>query len=52
MDSNARKPRKTETVSERKSRLEAEGRKALDRALSEQDELDAMVRRNIEAHGA
>ena len=49
---NARKPRKTQTIGERNARLEAEARKALDRALSEQDKLDAMVRPGIEAHGA
>jgi hypothetical protein len=52
MDSNFEKPRKPETISERNARLEAEARRALDRALSEQDKLDAMVRRSIEAHGA
>lgn len=47
-----RKPRRTETSEEREARLEKEHRKALDRALAEQDALDDMVRRSIAMHGA
>jgi hypothetical protein len=47
-----RKPRRTETLDERVARIEAAEREAMDRALSEQDRLDAMVRRSIEVHGA
>ena len=47
-----RKPRRIETLHERNARIEAAERQAMDRALSEQDKLDAMVRRSIEAFGA
>ena len=47
-----RKPRRIETLHERNVRIEAAEREAMDRALSEQDRLDAMVRRSIEAFGA
>ena len=47
-----RKPRRIETLHERNARIEAAEREAMDRALSEQDKLDAMVRRSIEAFGA
>ena len=47
-----RKPRRIETIDERMARIEAAEREAMDRALSEPDRLDAMVRRSIEAHGA
>ena len=52
MESYERKPRRVETPDEREARLNEEARKALDQALAEQDELDAMVRRSIAAHGA
>lgn len=52
MDIQERKPRRTETSEEREARLDKEHRKALDRALAEQDALDDMVRRSIAMHGA
>jgi hypothetical protein len=52
MEWHERKPRRTETPVEREARLAEEARKAVDQALAEQDELDAMVRRSIAAHGA
>ena len=48
----SRKPRRLETLDQRAARIEAAEREAMDRALSEQDKLDAMVRRSIEAFGA
>jgi hypothetical protein len=51
METFARKPRRTETATERSSRLEEEANKALDRALAEQDMIDAMVRQSITDHG-
>jgi len=47
-----RKPRRKETLRERSLRLEAEADGALDRALSEDDNMDEMVRRSIRLHGA
>jgi hypothetical protein len=47
-----RKPRRIETLHERNARNESAEREPMDRALSEQDKLDAMVRRSIEAFGA
>ena len=47
----SRKPRRLATLDQR-ARIEAAEREAMDRALSEQDKLDAMVRRSIEAFGA
>ena len=52
MEPNERKPRRIESREEREARLSEEARKALDRALAEQDALDAMVRRSISANGA
>ena len=52
MDIQERKPRRIETSEEREARLDKEHRKALDRALAEQDALDAMVQRSIAMHGA
>ena len=52
MEPYERKPRRIETVHERDARLRDEARKALDQALAEQDELDAIVRQSIAAHGA
>lgn len=52
MESHERKPRRLETQEERIARLNDEARKALDRALAEQDALDAMVRKSIATHGA
>jgi hypothetical protein len=51
MDEFTRKPRRVETSQERSARLEQENRKALDRALAEQDTVDAMIRRSIQLHG-
>ena len=51
MDITQSMPRRSETAEERAARLEEESRKALDRALAEQDAMDAMVRRSIERHG-
>jgi hypothetical protein len=50
MDVFTRKPRRIETSEERSARLEQENRKALDRALAEQDTVDAMIRRSIQLH--
>lgn len=52
MDGHARKSRRIETSKDREARVSEEAREALDRALSEEDMLDAMVRRSIAAHGA
>ncbi len=52
MEPYERKPRRVETPDEREARLNEEAPKALDQALAEQDELDAMVRQSIAAHGA
>ena len=52
MDDYIRKPRRTETPEERSARVAEETRKALDRALVEQDAIDAMIRRSIQLHGA
>ena len=52
MDITARKPRRLETPEERSARLDKEASKALDRALAEQDAIDAMIRLSIERHGA
>ena len=52
MDIPTRSPRRIETSEERGARLEEESRKALDRALAEQDAMDAMVRRSIERQTA
>ena len=52
MNIPARKPRRLETAEERSARLDKEAHKALDRALAEQDAIDAMIRRNIERYGA
>ena len=49
---NIRKSRSAETVDERTARIEAAERNSMDRALSEQDQLDAAVKRSIELHGA
>jgi hypothetical protein len=51
MDVFTRKPRRVETSEERATRLEEEARKALNRALAEQDAVDAMIRRSIQLHG-
>jgi hypothetical protein len=51
MDVFTRKPRRVETSEERAARLEEEARKALNRALAEQDAMDAMIRRSIQLHG-
>lgn len=51
MDITARKHRRLETPEERSSRLGKEASKALDRALAEQDAIDAMIRLSIERHG-
>jgi hypothetical protein len=51
MDEFTRKPRRVETSEEGSARLEQENRKALDRALAEQDTVDAMIRRSIQLHG-
>jgi hypothetical protein len=51
MDMPDRKPRRVEKREERAARLDADARKALNQALAEQDALDAMVRRSIQAHG-
>lgn len=51
MNIPARKPRKLETPEERFARLDKEAQKALDRALAEQDAIDAMIRLSIERHG-
>ena len=47
-----RKPRRVENADERAERIQAAEREAMNRALSEQDKLDALVRRSIEAYGA
>ena len=47
-----REHRKIETAEERTLRLEAETHRAIDRASSEEDIIDAMVRRSIRLHGA
>ena len=52
MDIPPRKPRRLETPEERSARLDKEAHQALDRALAEQDAIDAMVRLSIERHGA
>ena len=52
MDTISRKPRRIETPRERSLRLDAEAQKVLDRALSEEDHVDAMVQRSIRLHGA
>lgn len=52
MNIPARKPRRLETPEERSARLDKEAHKALDRALAEQDAIDAMIRQSIERHGA
>ena len=52
MDEPTRKQRRIETADERSARLDDEARKALDRALAEQDAIDAMVKRSIRLHGA
>ena len=52
MNIPARKPRRLETPEERSARLDKEAHKALDRALEEQDAIDAMIRQSIERHGA
>ena len=49
---DARKPRRTETPYERQLRLERANNQAMDRALAEQDKLDAQIRRSIKEHGA
>jgi len=51
METQERKPRGIETREERDARLCKESRRALDKALAEQDALDAMVRRSIARHG-
>jgi hypothetical protein len=52
MDTSERKPRRVESAEERTLRLEDEARKAMDRALAEQDALDALIRESIRKHGA
>ena len=52
MDEPTHKQRGIETADERSARLDEEARKALDRALAEQDAIDAMVKRSIRLHGA
>lgn len=52
MNVPARKPRRLETAEERSARLDKDAYKALDRALAEQDAIDAMIRRSIERYGA
>ena len=51
MEDYIRKPRRTESSEERSARLAEETRSALDRALAEQDAIDAMIRRSIQLHG-
>ena len=52
MNTHTRKPRRTETAQERALRFDQANRRAMDRALAEQDELDARIRRSIEDHDA
>ena len=52
MDADTRKPRRTESSEERVLRFDKANREAMDRALAEQDQIDASIRRSIEEHGA
>ena len=52
MDTLTRKPRRTESSEERALRFDQANREAMDRALAEQDQMDARIRRSIEEHGA
>jgi len=52
MEKQTPKPRRLETAEERADRIAEADRQAIDKALSEQDALDAMVRRSIMLHGA
>jgi hypothetical protein len=47
-----RKPRRVETPEEKATRIGLRKGEALNRALAEQDAIDAMVRRSIERHGS
>ena len=52
MDTLTRKPRRTETSEERARRFDQANREAIGRALAEQDEIDARIRRSIDEQGA
>ena len=52
MDSRTPKARRKESSEERALRFDQANRAAMDRALAEQDEIDARIRRSIEEHGA
>jgi len=45
-------PRRAETAEERALRLDQANRRAMDRALAEQDAIDERIRRSLEEHGA
>lgn len=47
-----RQKRTPETEEQRRERLEKDARKRLDNAAAEDTAMDAMVKRNIELHGA